>query len=75
MRAFTVCLLACMAVSAYGIASYNTASEKIQNRYLVALNVSIKNQVIRRKYTVAHIDVVVFSYLFSWHDCDNMDFS
>ncbi|XP_784960.4 uncharacterized protein LOC579771 [Strongylocentrotus purpuratus] len=38
MRAFTVCLLACMAVSAYGIASYNTATEEIQNRYLVALN-------------------------------------
>ncbi|XP_054765864.2 aqualysin-1-like [Lytechinus pictus] len=37
MRAFTLCLLACMAVSAYGIASYNTATEKIENRYVVAI--------------------------------------
>eukprot|EP00057_Strongylocentrotus_purpuratus_P003055 XP_003725829.1 PREDICTED: subtilisin-like protease 6 [Strongylocentrotus purpuratus] len=37
MRAFTICLLACLAVSAFGLASYNTASEKIQNRYVVAL--------------------------------------
>ncbi|XP_041477736.1 aqualysin-1-like [Lytechinus variegatus] len=42
MRAFTLCLLACMAVSAYGIASYNTAAEKIKNRYLVALSDDIE---------------------------------